>query len=110
MVRLVGQGPSQRVERVDWMPQIHLDLVLGLDALSWLMAVVVCGVGTLVMVYTSRYLDPDHRGLPSLTGNLMAFTGVMLGLVLADNTLLLFLFWELTTVFSYLAQTSPRPP
>ncbi|MGJ7442709.1 Na+/H+ antiporter subunit A [Aquipuribacter sp. MA13-6] len=102
LVWLVAHGPSQQVERATWMPEIHLDLVLRLDALSWLMAVVVCAVGTLVLVYSSRYLDRDHRGLPSLTANLMAFTGVMLGLVLADNTLLLFVFWELTTVFSYL--------
>ncbi len=102
LVWLLVQGPAERVERVTWMPEIHLDLVLRLDALSWLMAVVVCAIGTLVLVHTSRYLDRDHRGLQSLTGNLMAFTGVMLGLVLAENTLLLFVFWELTTIFSYL--------
>ncbi|MFC3687461.1 Na+/H+ antiporter subunit A [Aquipuribacter hungaricus] len=99
---LAVQGPDERVERYAWAPQLHLDVVLRLDALSWLMALVVTAVGTLVMVYSSRYLGRGHRGLAPLTGNLVAFTGVMVGLVLADNVLLLFVFWELTTVFSYL--------
>jgi multicomponent Na+:H+ antiporter subunit A len=98
-----GIGPTAAVtQQVAWMPSIHLHLAFRLDALAAVMAILVTAVGGLVLVYSARYFSPGGAGLSRLAGILIAFAGAMLGLVLADNTLLLYVFWELTTVFSYL--------
>ncbi|KAB8189802.1 Na+/H+ antiporter subunit A [Nonomuraea phyllanthi] len=85
-----------------WAPAINLELAFRLDALAVLMACLVTGVGALVMVYSSRYFARDDEGNGRYGGFMTAFAGSMLGLVTADNLLLLYVFWELTTVFSYL--------
>nr|WP_221286781.1 Na+/H+ antiporter subunit A [Cellulomonas hominis] len=94
-----GDGPTQTVE---WIPGLGLDLSFRLDTLSWLMTLLVGGVGAVVLVYCSAYFKAHASGLGRFSGVLVAFAGAMLGLVTADDTLLLFVFWELTTVFSYL--------
>ena len=73
-----------------------------MGSLQWVMALLVTGVGALVLVYCAWYFADDEPGLPAFAGNFVAFAGAMLGLVLADDLLLLYVFWELTTVFSYL--------
>ena len=85
-----------------WVPGLGLDLTFRLDALALVVAAVVTGVGALVVVYCAAYFDDDEPGLGRLAGVLVAFAGSMLGLVLADNVFLLYVFWELTTVCSYL--------
>lgn len=94
-----GRGP---VQSVAWIPGLGLELSFRLDTLSWLMTLLVGGVGSIVLIYCSAYFKPHASGLGRFSGVLVAFAGVMLGLVTADDTLLLFVFWELTTVFSYL--------
>ena len=94
-----GRGPH---EHVAWIPLLHLDLTFRLDTLSWLMVIVVGGVGALVLVYCGAYFKAGASGLGRFAGVFVAFAGSMLGLVVADNLLLLFVFWELTTVTSYL--------
>ena len=69
---------------------------------SLTLAALVTGVGALVLLYCARYFEPDDEGIGRFAGNLTAFAGSMLGLVLADDLLLLYVFWELTTVFSFL--------
>ena len=66
------------------------------------MTLIVGGVGALVLVYCSAYFKTSARGLGRFGGVFVAFAGAMLGLVTADDMLLLFVFWELTTVTSYL--------
>jgi multicomponent Na+:H+ antiporter subunit A len=90
------------VERVPWVPHLELAIDLRLDALSLLLALVVTGVGSLVFVYCAAYFRGDQTGIGRFAGILLAFAGSMYGLVLADNVYLLFVFWEATTVFSYL--------
>ncbi|MFS0703936.1 Na+/H+ antiporter subunit A [Cellulomonas sp. 179-A 9B4 NHS] len=90
------------VEVVEWIPTLGLELAFRLDTLSWLMTVVVGGVGALVLVYCSAYFKSTASGLGRFAGVFTAFAGSMLGLVTADDMLLLFVFWELTTVTSYL--------
>ncbi len=87
---------------VAWVPSIDLALDLRLDSLSWLMVLIVGGIGAMVMAYCIWYFDDDEPGLGRFAGYLTAFAGAMLGLVVADNLLLLYTFWELTTIFSYL--------
>src|SRR5690606_2102988 len=83
-------------------PGYDLALAFRLDTLALLMVVVVAGVGALVLFYCRDYFPPGQPGTPGLAGLLVAFAGAMLGLVLADDLILLYIFWELTTVFSYL--------
>jgi multicomponent Na+:H+ antiporter subunit A len=86
---------------VIWAPELGLQLAFRLDALSLAMVVLVSGLGALILVYCIGYFADD----PEATRNaalLLAFAGVMLGLVLADDLLTLYVFWELTSVTSFL--------
>lgn len=89
------------VEDVRWVPELGLGLSFRLDGFSLLMAGLVSGVGVLILLY-SRWYFSDQAGLGRFAGTLTAFAGAMLGLVLADNLLLVYVFWELTSVTSYL--------
>ncbi|MGY1664661.1 Na+/H+ antiporter subunit A [Geodermatophilus sp. SYSU D00696] len=100
-LRTVLAGDEVR-ETVPWIPALDLDVALRLDALALTFAALVTGIGALVFVYCARYFEPDDEGTGRFAGNLTAFAGSMLGLVLADDLLLLYVFWELTTVFSFL--------
>ncbi|MER5646660.1 Na+/H+ antiporter subunit A [Streptosporangium sp. NPDC002524] len=86
----------------DWAPALGLGLSFRADAPAVLMMALVTGVGALVVLYCSRYFAATAEGLGRFAGVLVAFAGAMLGLVVADDLLLLYVFWELTTVFSYL--------
>ena len=73
-----------------------------LDALALLLALIVTGVGALVLLYCMHYFADDEPALGRFAALLLAFAGVMLGLVTADDVFLLFTFWEATSVLSYL--------
>ena len=66
------------------------------------MSLLVLGVGALVLVYCARYFKKKDQDLGGFGAQLLAFAGAMFGLVMADDLLLLFIFWELTTILSYL--------
>jgi len=85
-----------------WVPGLGLTLDLRLDALSLLMMALVSGIGTLVFLYCAWYFPVGRAGLGRFAGVLTAFAGAMLGLVLADDLILIYVFWELTSVTSYL--------
>ncbi len=87
--------------RVDWLPQLGLALGFRVDGLAWLFALLITGIGSLVVVYAAWYLDPQDNA-PRFFVFLLLFMGAMLGVVLADNLLLLVLFWELTSLSSFL--------
>ena len=88
------------VETYQWVPGLHLDLGFRLDGFGALMVLLVSGIGALVMAYSVAYF-PERPDLGRFAMYLCAFSGAMLGLVLADDILLLFVFWELTSVTSY---------
>ncbi|MFC4554618.1 Na+/H+ antiporter subunit A [Georgenia faecalis] len=96
---LSGDHPTQSVS---WVSALDLNLDFRLDPLSWLMVLLVGGVGALVLLYCAAYFSSTAKGLGRFAGVFVAFAGAMLGLVTTDNTLLLYVFWELTTVFSFL--------
>ncbi|GAA1223612.1 Na+/H+ antiporter subunit A [Rhodoglobus aureus] len=96
---LAGAPPT---EILPWISQLHLDLSFRVDTLSWLLALIVTGIGALVMLYCIKYFSDTEEGLGRFASVLLAFTGAMYGLVIADNVYLLFILWEATTVFSYL--------
>ncbi|GAA2754044.1 Na+/H+ antiporter subunit A [Amnibacterium kyonggiense] len=89
-------------ERTSWVPQLGLALDLRLDPLSWTLALVVTGVGALVLLYCVSYFHDDEPSLGRFAATFTAFAGAMYGLVVADDVYLLFTFWELTSVLSYL--------
>ncbi|HEY8535847.1 MAG TPA: proton-conducting transporter membrane subunit, partial [Vicinamibacterales bacterium] len=72
-----------------------------LDALGLVFALLITGIGTLVVLYASRYMD-GHPQSPSFFATLFGFMGAMLGVALSDNLLTLFVFWELTGFTSFL--------
>lgn len=91
-----------RTQRVNWVPDLGLNLVFRLDVLSWLMTMIVGGVGALILIYCWAYFGRTASNLGRFGGVFVAFAGSMFGLVTADNTIIVYLFWELTTVFSFL--------
>ncbi len=88
-------------ETATWVPELGLALDLRLDGFAALMVLLVAGVGVLVLVYSRSYFPTSSDGLGRLVGLLVLFAGAMLGLVLADNLLVLYGFWELTSVTSF---------
>ncbi|GGO42528.1 Na+/H+ antiporter subunit A [Streptomyces daqingensis] len=90
------------VQRWRWMDQLGVELAFRCDALALLMVLVVGAVGALVLVYCAGYFSWAEFGLGQFAGTLTAFAGAMLGLVLADDLIVLYVLWELTTVFSFL--------
>ena len=91
-----------RVQVVSWVPALRLDLAFAMGSLQWVMVLLVSGIGALVLVYCTKYFPAGEPGLSAFGGHFVAFAGAMLGLVRADDLLVLYVFWELTTVFSYL--------
>ncbi len=87
------------IETLRWVPGLGLSLTMRLDALSAAAALLVGGVGTAVMIYSAGYFEGQRPGRTAAA--LLAFAGAMLGLVLADDLLALYVFWELTTVASF---------
>ncbi|KQR47289.1 cation:proton antiporter [Frigoribacterium sp. Leaf164] len=101
------QGPAVLagdvvVESAPWIPQLGISLTLRVDVLAWVLALVVTGVGALVLLYCARYFSRDDESLPRFAAILVAFAGAMYGLVTSDDVFVLFVFWEATSVFSYL--------
>lgn len=88
-------------ESIAWAPSLGLNVTLALDGLGLLFALLISGVGALVLIYAQGYLD-GHRHVHRMHAFLLMFMGSMLGVVLSDNLLVLFVFWELTSVSSYL--------
>jgi NADH-quinone oxidoreductase subunit L len=101
-VKLNGWGPA-RESSVTWMAigDLQADFGLRFDSLSLLMIVVVTGVASAIHIYSWAYMSED-RAFPRFFACLSLFTFSMLGIVLANNFLELFIFWELVGVSSYL--------
>lgn len=84
-----------------WSPDLGLSLSFRADGLGLLFALLISGVGTLVVVYAGGYLQ-GHRDLGKFYAWLLVFMGSMLGVALSENMLSLFVFWELTSISSFL--------
>ncbi|PWJ55723.1 multisubunit sodium/proton antiporter, MrpA subunit /multisubunit sodium/proton antiporter, MrpB subunit [Quadrisphaera granulorum] len=99
-----GSNGSALRESVPWIPDLGVELALRLDPLSAIMVLIVAGVGALVLAYSSGYFagEAQARTRQRTVPLLVAFCAVMLVLVLADDLVLLYVAWELTTVLSWL--------
>lgn len=87
-------------ESTPWVPALGVNLSFRLDGLSLLFALMITGIGTLVFVYASSYLKGD-KYIDRFFGYLLLFMSAMLGLVLSNNVILTFIFWELTSISSF---------
>ena len=84
-----------------WLPQLGIDFSFRLDALGLLFALLISGIGTLIYIYAYFYLGPKNS-LNKLYLLLMLFMAAMLGISLSNNLILLLVFWELTSISSFL--------
>ncbi len=89
------------VEHYAWVPSLDVDLTMTLDGLSLLFALLISVIGTFIVIYGSGYLHGD-RNIARFYVFLLAFMASMLGLVLSDNLISLFVFWELTSITSFM--------
>ena len=96
----VYQGTKSIFFKNEWIPTLGISLDFKIDGLSMLFGLMITGIGTLIYLYAAEYLKRDeniHRFYCYLT----LFMGAMLGVVLSDNLITLFVFWELTSISSF---------
>jgi multicomponent K+:H+ antiporter subunit A len=103
LVPMAGPVAAGEVQhfRADWLPSLGLSFTLRVDGLAWMFAALVLGIGALMVLYARWYLaeeDPPARFFAMLS----LFMGAMLGITLAGDLLLLVVFWELTSISSFL--------
>ena len=86
---------------VAWLPELGLNLVLRMDGFAWLFTILIGGIGLLVVIYARYYMSPQDP-VRRFYSFLLAFMGAMQGVVLSGNLILLAIFWELTSIVSFL--------
>ncbi|WP_414901912.1 monovalent cation/H+ antiporter subunit A [Rhizobium cremeum] len=96
----ISGGEPLRFE-AEWVPQLGLAFKLRMDGFAWMFCVLITGIGLLVIVYARYYMSEDDP-VPRFFSFLLAFMGAMLGIVISGNVILLSVFWELTSIFSFL--------
>ncbi len=89
-------------ETYAWIPELGINISMRMDFLGLLMTFIVTGVGALVLMYCAWYFAGKSTNLPQFAAVLLAFSGAMYGLVLTDDLIMLVMFWELTSILSYL--------
>jgi len=88
-------------ETISWIPLLGIDIAFRLDGLSLLFIFMILGIGILVIFYTRYYLS-SNDSMPKLYAYLMLFMTAMLGIVMSNNVIQLWFFWELTSISSFL--------
>jgi multicomponent K+:H+ antiporter subunit A len=86
---------------IEWLPSLGLNFSLRMDGFAWMFSMLVLGIGALVMLYARYYMSPADP-VPRFFAFLLAFMGAMSGVVLSGNLIQIALFWELTSLFSFL--------
>ncbi|MBI1992816.1 MAG: putative monovalent cation/H+ antiporter subunit A [Deltaproteobacteria bacterium] len=99
-IEIIAAGDTVAVSYA-WVPTMGINLSFYADGLSLLFVLLISGIGTLVLIYSGGYLK-GHPQLGRFYSFILIFMASMLGLVLADNAITLFVFWELTSLSSYL--------
>jgi multicomponent Na+:H+ antiporter subunit A len=94
---------GQPVERsVSWIPSLDIHFTLYADGLGLLFSLLISGIGSLVVLYSIFYLSKTKEAIHSFYVYLLLFMGAMQGVVLSDNLIVLYGFWELTSLSSFL--------
>lgn len=96
----VQQGPV--AHELPWIPSLGIQFTVHLDGLSMLFALLISGIGSLVVLYSIFYLSRKKEAIHHFYVYLLLFMGAMLGVVLSDNMVVLYTFWELTSISSFL--------
>ena len=89
------------IQRLPWMHSVGLELAFRLDGLALLFALLILGIGLLIILYARYYLS-ERDGMGRFYAYLLLFMGAMLGIVLSENVIQLLVFWELTSLASFL--------
>ncbi|CAN7637225.1 monovalent cation/H+ antiporter subunit A [Phenylobacterium sp. LjRoot219] len=84
-----------------WSPSLGLQFSLRVDGFSWMFLILVCGIGLMVSVYARYYMSPADP-VPRFYSLLLAFAGSMIGLALSGDVIQLIIFWEMTSILSFL--------
>lgn len=100
-LQFIGRTFEPVKHTYSWIPSLHINFDFYLDGLSLLFVLLISGIGTLVVFYSIFYLDKTER-LGQFYIFLLMFMTAMLGIVLSDNVFVLYTFWELTSVSSFL--------
>ena len=95
------QANGSLVLEYPWMPGLDISLNFLVDGLSLVFALLISGIGTFILIYAGSYLA-GHKYLARFFVTMLSFMASMLGLVLSDNLISLFVFWELTSITSYM--------
>jgi len=85
-----------------WIPMLGINFDIYMDGLALMFALIISGIGSLVVIYSIFYMSKEREALHNFYIYLLMFMGAMLGVVLSDNILVLYAFWELTSVSSFL--------
>jgi multicomponent Na+:H+ antiporter subunit A len=94
-------GGTAVAQQIDWVPYLAISFSFWGDGLSLSFGLLISGIGALVIIYAGAYMKGE-RYLPRMYLYLFLFMGSMQGIVFADNIVTLFIFWELTSITSYL--------
>lgn len=97
----VGQSEEVIRLQIDWLPALDLNFILRLDGLAWLFTLLIQGICLLVVLYARYYMSPKDP-VPRFFSFLLAFMGAMQGVVLSGNLIQMVMFWELTSLTSFL--------
>ncbi|UII55369.1 Na+/H+ antiporter subunit A [Cytobacillus spongiae] len=89
-------------ESISWIPSLGVDFIAKVDGLGLLFALLITGIGSLVVLYSIYYLGKDKEQLNTFYVYLLLFMGAMLGVVLSENLIVLYMFWEFTSFSSFL--------
>ncbi|WP_096434543.1 Na+/H+ antiporter subunit A [Alteribacter populi] len=99
----VGPGFEPVTHSVPWVPSLDINFTIHLDGLSLLFALLITGIGALVVLYSIFYIaNKKDEPLNNFYVYLLMFMGAMLGVVLSDNLIVIYVFWELTSLASSL--------
>ena len=88
-------------QQFTWLPTLGLNFTVRMDGFAWMFCMLVLGIGALVVLYARYYMSPEDP-VPRFFAFFLAFMGSMAGVVLSGNIIQLVLFWELTSLFSFL--------
>ncbi|NEN75122.1 monovalent cation/H+ antiporter subunit A [Pelistega sp. NLN82] len=88
-------------QQIEWLPFLDLNIIFRLDGFAWLFALIVSLMGLLVVIYARYYMDPADP-VPRFFAFFLAFMGSMLGVVISGNVIQLVIFWELTSLSSFM--------
>ncbi|MEI7026203.1 Na+/H+ antiporter subunit A [Paenibacillus sp. y28] len=100
-IPIISQG-EVRKETISWIPSLGIDFTAYLDGLGMLFALLISGIGSLVILYSIFYLKRGQEAIHLFYVYLLLFMGAMLGVVLSDHMIVLYGFWELTSISSFL--------